>query len=423
MSDSDQIERLRERVRNSPTICDADKETLLTFSDELEFLDVEYTDVRHIKLLQHCILLAGDSEKYTTEELPDVALTSTFGSKDAVKDLGRWIRRNYDNEETKRDYRIALRMLGKRVTEGDDIPEPLQLLSAGTPRSYDPTPDPAKMLWWEDHIEPMIKNAHHLRDKAAIAVAWDSGARSEEFCGLRVGDVSDHEHGMKISVDGKTGERSFLLTTATSYLLQWLNVHPASNDPTAPLWCKLNAPEDTSYRMKLKMLKKPARRAGIEHTDITFRRMRKSSASYLASQNVNQAHLEDHHGWKRGSNIASRYIAVFGEANDREIARAHGVDVQTEEHEPLAPVTCTRCRNETPRNESFCVWCGQAMEHGAVEELEAEKREARIELLRIAREDPTLLDEIDRLEQVVGFVDSNPSILREARDFVDASAD
>lgn len=53
---------------------------------------------------------------------------------------------------------------------------------------------------------------------------------------------------------------------------------------------------------------------------------RKSSASYLASQNVSQAHLEDHHGWTRGSKIAARYIAVFDDANEREIARARGAE-------------------------------------------------------------------------------------------------
>lgn len=420
---SDSIDRLRERIQSSSEICEADKDALLKFSDELEFLDVHYTDDRHVKLLQHCTLLAGDSEKYEPEELPDVAVSSSFDREESVKNLGRWIQRNQNNEETKRDYRVALRMFGKRVTDGDDIPEPLQLLSSGTPRSYDPTPDPAKMLWWEDHIKPMIDNAHHLRDKAAIAVAWDSGARSGEFRGLRIGDVSDHKHGLKISVDGKTGERSILLIPSVTYLRQWLNVHPASDDPTAPLWCKLNSPEDPSYRMKLKMLKKPARRAGVDHTNISFRRMRKSSASYLASQNVNQTHLEEHHGWKRGSDIASRYITVFSEANDREIARAHGADVQEEEHEPIAPVTCPRCRSETPRDEPLCVWCGQAMEQGAVEELESEKREARTELLRIAREDPSLLEDLNQLEQVMEFVDSNPGVLREAKEFVEATAD
>lgn len=415
---TERIDALRKRIQNSERICEADKEALIRFSEELEFLDTRYTDERHIKLLQHCILLAGDSQKYDPEELPDTRLVDAFSNETAVKEIARWIKRNFDNEETKRDYRVAVRMFGLRASDGQEIPEPIQRLSAGTPRSYDPSPDPSKMLWWEEHIKLMIDEAHHFRDKAAIAVAWDSGARSEEFCNLRVGDISDDKHGMKISVDGKTGQRSILIGPSIPFLQQWLSVHPASDDPTAPLWCKLHSAEDVSYRMKLKMLKKPARRAGIDHTDITFRRMRKSSASYLASQNVNQAHIENHHGWKRGSSIASRYIVVFGQASDREIARAHGADVQEEEHQSIAPVKCPRCHKETPPDDSLCVWCGQAIEPGAAEELEVEQREARTELLRLAREDPTLLDDIERLESVMDFVDSNPNVMRDARKFV-----
>jgi hypothetical protein len=63
------------------------------------------------------------------------------------------------------------------------------------------------------------------------------------------------------------------------------------------------------------------------------------------------------------------------------------------------------------------------MEQGAVEELESEKREARTELLRIAREDPSLLEDLNQLEQVMEFVDSNPGVLREAKEFVEATAD
>lgn len=84
----------------------------------------------------------------------------------------------------------------------------------------------------------MIEAATNYRDKAAIAVVWDSGGRSEEFCDLRLGDVSDHKHGLKISIDGKQGQRSVLLTPGVPYLRQWLNAHPASDNPTTPPWCK-----------------------------------------------------------------------------------------------------------------------------------------------------------------------------------------
>lgn len=419
----DRIETLRDRINESDRISEADREALLAFSEELDFLDTRYSNYRHLKLLNHCTILAGDSRKYAPEELPDCDLVDVLDNEAAVKVVGRWIKRTFDNEETKRDYRVAVRMFGEHTTDGPNIPESIQKLSAGTPRNYNPMPDPAKMLWWDDHIKPMIDAATHLRDKAAIAVAWDSGARSEEFCSLRVGDVSDTKHGLKLSVDGKQGERSIMILTSTPYLRQWLNVHPGRDTPTAPLWSKLNEPEDTSYRMKLKMLQRPARKAGIDHTEVTFRQMRKSSASYLASQNVNQANIEYHHGWTRGSDVASRYIAVFTEAHDREIARAHGADVEEEEHDPIAPLTCPRCQRETPRDEDFCVWCGQAMEHGAIEELEEETRQARAELLSVARDDPEILDDLERLERLMELVDSNPGMVRDAQAFVDATTD
>ncbi len=69
-------------------------------------------------------------------------------------------------------------------------------------------------------------------------------------------------------------------------------------------------------------------------------------------------------------------------------------------------------RPETPT----CAWCSQAMDAAAVEELEAEQRETRAELLRIARDDPELLDDLDRVEQFIELGDENPEILREARE-------
>lgn len=419
---TERIDLLRRRIRRSPHISDADKAALIAMSEEMEFLDTRYSDRRHIKLLQHCTLLAGDSpNKYDPDDLPDADLVDCFEDEDAVKTIGRWIKRNYDNEETKRDYRVAVRMFGEHAGPDDGIPEPIKLLPAGTPRNYNPMPDPSKMLWWDEHILPMVEAARNLRDKAAITVSWDAGPRPEGFLNLRVGDVSDHKHGLKISVDDKQGERSILLIPSVPYLRRWLSVHPGRNDPNAPLWCKLNSPEKISYKMGLKMIQQPARRAGITHTNVNYRRMRKSSASYLASQNVNQAHLEDHHGWTRGSDTAARYIAVFAEANDREIAKAHGVEVREEEHEVIAPLTCPRCQRETPREEDLCVWCGQAMEHQAVERVEEEQRETRAQLLALAQDNPDFLDDIERLEKFMQFTDSNPEVMREARGFVEAT--
>ncbi|MDY6777742.1 MAG: site-specific integrase, partial [Candidatus Nanohaloarchaea archaeon] len=83
------------------------------------------------KLLRHAVRAA---EKVG-------GLADALEDREAAEDIVRWIHREYDREdraETNRDYRVALRVFGKRVTDGDDPPDSLAWISAKLPRSYDP---------------------------------------------------------------------------------------------------------------------------------------------------------------------------------------------------------------------------------------------------------------------------------------------
>ena len=410
-SPDDDLDRLRDRIDTATDMSTADSEILQDFDRALTLRQSEYSTHRHLKLLRHCTIMA--------EQVGGLA--DTLEDRATTEDIVAWINRTYDNEETNRDYRVALRVFGRRVTDenGEDPPESIDWVPSGTSRSYDPQPDPAMMLDWEDDIQPMLDACQNVRDEALIAVAWDLGARSGEFRSIRVGDLADHRHGMKVTVDGKTGQRSVLLIPSTPYLQRWLDEHPDSDDPMAPLWSKLTRPEELSYQMFRKVLNRAADAAGVDKP-ATLTNFRKSSASYLASQGLNQAHIEDHHGWVRGSDIASRYVSIFGEASDREIARVHGRDVSADEPDPTAPIECPRCGRETPREEEFCVWCNQALSAEATEQIDEEERRVRAELLRLTREDPTLLEDVEDLERVVGFIDEQPEVLDEADRFIQA---
>ena len=394
-----------------------DREALLEFSDRLALLRSEYSVHRHEKLLRHCTIIS--------ENVGGIADALT--DKEAAESIVRWINREYTNEETNKDYRIALRMFGKRVAEVREdiptnekgVPESLTWVPTTTSRSYDPKPTPGDMLDWEEDVLPMIDATLNARDGALIAVAWDAGPRAGELLDLTVGDVSDHKHGLQISVDGKRGQRSIMLITAVPYLSQWLNDHPRKNDPGAPLWCKLQSGEEISYQMARKAVREAARRAGISKP-VNFTNFRASSASYLASQGVNQAVLESHHGWKTGSAVAGRYVSVFSEASDREVARAHGADVSEEEVEPIAAVTCPRCERKTPRHESFCMWCHQVLEHGAKSELDEKQKKHRRVMMGFVREHPELVDQIEDYEPLIEMFGGDPELLEVARDYREA---
>ncbi|SDJ32136.1 Phage integrase family protein [Halovenus aranensis] len=371
----------RETIATHDDLDETDRDLLQEFDKQLGLR--QYSTERHLKLLRHCKTLAGVVETVKgPNTTPDVSLADALNNRDAAETLVAWINRQYDNEETNRDMRVALRVFGKHVTDGDDVPEPLDWIPSTTSRSYNPTPDAADMLDWDEDIVPMTKAVHNARDKSLIAVAWDSGARAGELLDLRVGDVSDGKHGMKLSLDGKQGQRSVTLFVSSGHLAQWLDSHPAGDSSTAPLWCQLNdGTSQLSYQRCNDIIKRAGEKAEVSKP-ITFTNFRKSSASFLASQGVSQAVLEEHHGWSRGSDVAGRYIAIFDDASDRELARAHGLDVSEEEHDPIATIDCPRCGEPTPQDRPFCMHCHASVDVEAsqlVDELTDRLDEALIE--------------------------------------------
>ncbi|MDY6766495.1 MAG: site-specific integrase [Candidatus Nanohaloarchaea archaeon] len=401
------LDRLRDQLQDgerdvSPPAADH----LLTFSDRMDLQQLSAE--RNEKLLRHCTIIAEETGK----------LLDALDDRDAAEAIVRWNNRRNTNEETNRDYRVALREFGKYVTDGDDIPDSIAWIKATTSRDYNPAPDPTEMLDWEDDVLPMIDATMNARDAALIAVAWDAGSRAGELLGLRVGDVTDHDYGLQITVDGKQGQRSITLIPSVPYLNRWLQDHPRRDDDTAPLWCKLQSGEEMSYQMCRKIPREAADRADVTKP-VTFTNFRKSSASYLASQGVNQAVLEDHHGWSQGSDVAARYVSVFADASDRALAKAHGKDVEEAEPEPIASVTCPRCEKETPRNEPFCMWCNQAIEHGAVDEIEETQQAERRQLLGLAKEHPELLDRLEEMEPLIDVLGGDPDVIETAQRFVE----
>lgn len=356
------VENLRERIRESDDLADEQRDVLLSFSNELRLRSSEYGDYRHAKLLRHVTLLA-ERDDVPVEDVPE--------DRDACEEAVLAINRRFEAEETNRDYRVAVRQFARHLTDGDEVPGHADWISGSTSRNHNPKPNPGDMIS-HDECERMREAATNLRDAAMVSVAWDAGARSGEFRDVKLGDISEHENGLQITVDGKTGQRSITLIPSVPHLRQWLNDHPGRGDPDAPLWCKLKEPSSMSYRNFNDILKRLARRADVSKP-VTLTNFRKSRASYLASQGMSQAHLEDRMGWVRGSSVASRYVSVFDEEADRELARIHGLEVE-DESEDLAPLTCPRCDRETPRDRDLCVWCGQAMtQEGARKSDEAEE--------------------------------------------------
>jgi len=403
------VESLRERIQDSNDISEQDREVLLKFSDTIYLLKSEYTDHRHDKLLRHCTRIA--------EEVGGLA--DALESRDVTEDIVRWINQTYTNEYTNHDYRTALRVFGRRVSEDDEIPSSIEWIPSGTSSSHDPVPNPSEMLKWEEDVLPMIEEARNARDGALIAVAFDAGARSGELQDLTVGDVSDAENGLRVFVDGKMGQRSVLLIPSVPYLQRWLSDHPDSNDGDAPLWSKLSKPEELTYRRFRSIFDDVAQRADVTKP-VTPTNFRKSNASWLAEKGMNQAYIEDRQGRKRGSDATAHYVARFGGEAEDEYARMQGVEIDEEEPEPIGPVECPRCGRDTPRHEPACVFCNQAISHAGVQSLDEQQQKVRDALFQFAQEKPELIEDFKRARDLTDLLENNPDLFGDAQEFADA---
>lgn len=409
------IDRLEERIENGDAVDERDRDALAEFNRELS-IRTAYSDHRHEKLLRHCVRMSENVG----------GLADALEHKEAAKDIVAWIGRNYDNPETNRDYRVAFRVFGKLVAgdeEREQPPDSIAWVDSTTENSYDPKPDPSNMLRWHEDVIPMVDTTTNSRDAAIIAVAWDAGFRSGEFRDIRVGDLTDTDLGTRVSVDGRRGERSVLLIPSKLYLERWLEDHPAPNDPDAPLWSKLHEADELTFNSFKKILENAAEEAGVTRP-VTLTNFRKSCASELASQGMSQAQLEEHHGWVRGSDIASRYVVVFSEDSDRAIAEARGIELdEEEEREPLGPIECPRCRRETHRHKDFCMRCGQALTKKAARDLEEDQKDLEIKMMELVQNEPDLAEKVKDKRELVRIIENNPELEERISEFAEEVRD
>jgi hypothetical protein len=177
-----------------------------------------------------------------------------------------------------------------------------------------------------------------------------------------------------------------------------------------------------SYRAFKNIFENAADRAGVTKP-VTPTNFRKSNATFLARHGMSQAYIEDRQGRKRGSDATAHYVARFGGEADDEYARIHGVEVEEEEAEPFGPVECPRCEKQTPRDEDSCVWCGQALDYDAPEQRRAEQREVREAVLRLAKDNPELLDDVQKARDLQTVFEDNPELFEDAQSFAEALSD
>lgn len=246
-------------------------------------------------------------------------------------------------------------------------------------------------LLTKEEIEALIENAPNNRDRALIAVLYESGMRRGELFSIKIKNISFDGNGMVILIPaGKTGPRRIRLVFSTSFVRHWLDVHPLKNNREAALFCSLQEPfgvlSETGLRCQMRKI---AKKAGIQKR-VNAHSFRHARCTHLA-EHLTEAQMKQYLGWTEGSSMAAVYVHLSGRDIDNAILKMHGLKIDDTLAEGLKVGKCPRCHELNPESVAYCGKCGMPLKDDAQEALEKGKAAVDMAIMEAIAMDPGIL--------------------------------
>lgn len=339
------LETTQATVRRAP-ISSRNREQILGFLDAcvLENMSAART-CRVVEVLRMlALILQRDFDSATKEDITrmvrviherDYSPWTRYTYKVILKRFHKWLKGN--NEE----YPPEVKWIKARVTATE----------ARLPGDGD--------LLTEEEVDRMIGAADHPRDKAFLAVLYESGARIGEIGSLQIKDIRVDQHGMVLHLTGKTGQRPVRVVKSTPRLVAWLDSHPFRSDRNAALWLSLSTRrhhKPARYGALRNILHSAAQKAGITKP-LKPHLFRHSRATFLADH-LTEFQMNQFFGWVQGSGMPATYVHMNGAKVESAILALNGV--KEPEAEPTRKTTrnCPRCNTINSTEGRFCMKCG-----------------------------------------------------------------
>jgi len=386
------VETTMQGIEASEDILSANKDLIAEFKRDKSLGSM--SDARLQKVTSHLKIVA---------EGADVPFDQM--NKSDLKDLVEWIQNRDIAEVTVADYKKVLKQFFKwHDGEDGDYPETVDWITTTGPADSGTLP---KELLDREDIDTLKDACRNPRDRAFIAMLYETGARIGELIDLTVGDIESHVHGNKVVIDGKTGQRRLPLVESAPALNKWLNEHPKAGTADAPLWCQLqDGGHQLSYHyIRQKLLERPAERAGVEKP-MNPHHFRHSRATHLA-QDFTEAEMCEWFGWVQGSDVPGKYVHLSGRDIDRSYFENQGLESVEEEEEEDPVVECWNCHELNERGDHYCGKCGSPLTEEAKDD--QEMRKAQLQEERKDAEDMDVFRFIEKLERLQ---EENPEILK-----------
>ena len=264
-------------------------------------------------------------------------------------------------------------------------PEETEWLKCNVPK---PKRYSSKEMLNDADVSKLMNATADTELRAFVSLLFDSGTRIGEILALRLKDVTLEDDGAIIHVPDdagcKTGSRDIYIVASVGYIAQWMNAHPAKDDPNAFLFCGKQATACMSYNTTKVRIDRLAKKAGLQkrHNCHFFR---KSRATALAKAGWSQAQLNSYFGWTISSDMASTYIMMTSRDTKEPMLRLYGIVPKEKAVSYTKNLNCEYCKTINPPGSTNCSGCGSPID---------------------GREKTMQNAELKRLEQLLGMLKS-----------------
>jgi integrase len=189
-------------------------------------------------------------------------------------------------------------------------------------------------------IEELINNAKNWRDKAFIALLWDSGMRISEILSMKWKHIKFLDEMAKVHIaNGKNGQRTIYPVESVPLLKKWKQ-ETAFDDAENAIWKPFNSGggdnDVITYKGITNQLRKIRDRADIPSVRKTNpHAFRKARATCFASRGMTQPNLNQHFGWVPGSMASVWYIQLAERDLEKAARRMYGLPIEEDEYEKV----------------------------------------------------------------------------------------
>jgi integrase len=284
----------------------------------------------------------------------------------------------------------------------------------------------------DDEIDRLREAADHPRNKALLEILLDTGLRISAVGTLRVQDVDLNGRAGTVTLNqeavgrkGASGKRP--LTWSKPYVANWLDVHPRSDEPDAPLFHRLTEPnggwiEDddgalTYYHLQ-RILKQIAEEADVSRDKVNPHNFRKTAITQWIRQGFSEQKIKHRATWVKDSRQFETYSQVTDEEMNQQILDKYGLaEEETERNKPDIE-DCPQCQTTLPGSPRFCPGCGLALSQKAAYDLEQAEEDIFEDVAAATDE-----DEIAMLRDLRELVDEHPDAVHEALRHAEGGAD